>query len=128
MVSEFRRTGADEVIRSKIADICVSMSAEDYLEIPECIYVAVHDKLDDKAQRLYNEFERTIDVGSAAVLSNKLLQWTGLCEDKDANNFDKEYFADIIVEIESYIENRIQNINSRADNGMRDRKRINVVI
>lgn len=55
-----------------------------------------------------------------AVLTAILRQRTGLCEDKDAINFNKEYFADIIAEIESYIENRIQNINRRADNGMRD--------
>lgn len=55
-----------------------------------------------------------------AVLTSILRQRTGLCEDKDAINFDKEHFADVIAEIESFIINRIKSINNRADNGMRD--------
>jgi len=55
-----------------------------------------------------------------AVLTAMLRQRTGLCEDKDAINFDKEYFADIIIEIENFIVNRIKSINGRADNGMKD--------
>jgi len=55
-----------------------------------------------------------------AVLTAILRQRTGLCEDKDAVNFDKEYFADIITEIKDYIINRIKNINVRADSGMKD--------
>jgi len=55
-----------------------------------------------------------------AVLTAMLRQRTGLCEDKDAINFDKEYFAKVIDEIESFVINRIKSINSRADNGMKD--------
>ncbi len=55
-----------------------------------------------------------------AVLTAMLRQRTGLCEDRDAINFDKEYFTNTIIEIESFIVNRIKSINSRADNGMKD--------
>ncbi|MCR4442161.1 MAG: DEAD/DEAH box helicase [Peptococcaceae bacterium] len=77
------KPGAAEVIQQKISDICVSMKAEDYLELPDCITVDVPVMLDQKAQVAYDKLERemllevdesTIDAGSAAVLTNKLLQ------------------------------------------------------
>ncbi|MEW6663046.1 MAG: SNF2-related protein [Bacillota bacterium] len=77
------KPGAAEVIQELIGDICVSMKAEDYLELPDCISVTVPVLLDSKAKAAYDKLERemllevdesTIDAGSAAVLTNKLLQ------------------------------------------------------
>ncbi len=77
------KPGADEVIRQLIGDICVSMKAEDYLELPDVTSVIVPVVLDDKAKAAYKRLETemllqvdesTIDAGSAAVLTNKLLQ------------------------------------------------------
>ena len=77
------KPGADDVIQRLIGDICISMKAEDYLELPECISVTVPVVLDAKAKRAYEKLEKdmllevdetTIDAGSAAVLTNKLLQ------------------------------------------------------
>lgn len=77
------KRGSDEVIRKLIGDICISMKAEDYLELPDCISVTVPVQLDPKARAAYDELEKkmileiedtTIDAGSAAVLTNKLLQ------------------------------------------------------
>lgn len=77
------KIGADEIIKSLIGDICVSMSAEDYLELPDCITVDVPVVLDSKAQAAYTKLEKemllqiddsTIDAGTAAILTNKLLQ------------------------------------------------------
>lgn len=77
------KPGADEVIRQLIGDICVSMKAEDYLDLPDMVTVTVAVRLDEAAKRAYDELERkmllqvdesTIDAGSAAVLTNKLLQ------------------------------------------------------
>ena len=77
------KPGAEEAIREKIADICVSMKAEDYLELPDLTTNVVPVALDDKAEKAYQKLERemllevddaTIDAGSAAVLTNKLLQ------------------------------------------------------
>lgn len=77
------KPGADDVIQQLIGDICVSMKAEDYLELPDCITVNVPVVLDSKAKAAYEKLERemllevdesTIDAGSAAVLTNKLLQ------------------------------------------------------
>ncbi|GMA52599.1 DEAD/DEAH box helicase [Alicyclobacillus contaminans] len=77
------KPGAEEVIQQLISDICVSMRAEDYLELPPVTSVTVPVVLDGKAQAAYDKLERemllqvdetTIDAGSAAVLTNKLLQ------------------------------------------------------
>ncbi len=87
-----------------------------------------------RGSRLYHEsFYRFVEPTGAtpfskpareralhAVLTAMLRQRTGLCEDRDAINFDKEYFTNTIIEIESFIVNRIKSINSRADNGMKD--------
>lgn len=68
----------------KISDICISMKAEDYLQLPECVYDEVPVVLSPAAKRAYAELERNlvlalpdgegIDVTSAAALSNKLQQ------------------------------------------------------
>lgn len=75
--------GAEQQIKAKIADICISLQAKDYLQLPERISNTVYVRLDVKAQKDYNRMqsemllevdEEMIDAGSAAVLSNKLLQ------------------------------------------------------
>lgn len=77
------RPGADEKIQELIQDICISLSAKDYLELPERIDNIRYVQLDAKARKAYAEMERerilelpegVIDAGSAAVLSGKLLQ------------------------------------------------------
>lgn len=77
------KEGGEETIRQLIGDICVSMKAEDYLKLPDCIMDTRTVVLEDKAQKAYDKLEREmllevdeqmIDAGSAAVLSNKLLQ------------------------------------------------------
>lgn len=77
------KDGAGQSIQDRIADICISMSAKDYLELPECISVDVPVKLDPRAQAAYKKLERDmllevdedeITATTAAVLGNKLLQ------------------------------------------------------
>ena len=77
------KQGAEEAILSAISDICVSMKAADYLELPECIMHEIPVELDSKAAKAYKEMERDmvlqlpeedVTVASAAALSNKLLQ------------------------------------------------------
>src|SRR5690606_14190177 len=77
------KEGADNTIQNLIGDICVSMKAEDYLELPDITYNTIPVSLDSKGQKSYEKLERemllevdesTIDAGSAAVLTNKLLQ------------------------------------------------------
>lgn len=77
------KEGAEETIYNAISDICVSMKAEDYLELPELVYNDIPVQLDTVAQKAYDRLERdmllTVDdtvitAGSAAVLRGKLLQ------------------------------------------------------
>lgn len=79
------KKGSGNSILEKISDICISMKAEDYLELPDIIYHEVPVILDGKAEKAYQELERQmvlelpeeeeeISVTSAAALSNKLLQ------------------------------------------------------
>ncbi len=77
------RPGAQEAIQERIRDICISLSAKDYLSLPGRIDNIRYVQLDAKAQRAYREMERekvlelpegVLDAGSAAVLSGKLLQ------------------------------------------------------
>lgn len=89
------KQGADERIQQLIGDICVSMKAEDYLELPDIVFNTVPIILDNKAEKAYNKLETemllqvdetTIDAGSAAVLTNKLLQLcNGAVYDEDRN-------------------------------------------
>lgn len=77
------KAGAEKAIKDKISDICISMRAEDYLELPDIIYDNVPIELDTKSKKQYEELEKKmvlsldttdIDVASAAALSGKLLQ------------------------------------------------------
>ena len=81
------KPGADRVIFGEIADICISMKAEDYLTMPDCITDEIPVKLDKAAQKVYDTLEREqllkvseddwVTAGTAGVLTGKLLQ---LCD------------------------------------------------
>lgn len=77
------RDGAEDAIYKKISDICISMKALDYLDMPDCIYNKVEVDMDQKEENLYKKLENEmlipfadgdIDAVNAAALSNKLLQ------------------------------------------------------
>ncbi|HRV72501.1 MAG TPA: helicase-related protein [Eubacteriales bacterium] len=55
-----------------------------------------------------------------AVVTAMIRQRAGLVEDKDAIHFDKDYFEDAVQETENFILERIQQINTRSDNGLED--------
>lgn len=86
MVYDYKaKPGSEQSILEQISDICISMKAEDYLQLPDIIYHTVPVVLDPKALKAYREMERKmvlelpedeeeISVTSAAALSNKLLQ------------------------------------------------------
>lgn len=78
------KTDAESAVLTAISDICVSMKAEDYLELPECVEHEIPVVLEEKAKREYDQFERdllleiedeTITAQGAAVLTGKLLQF-----------------------------------------------------
>lgn len=77
------KQGAEESIQNKISDICISMSAKDYLDMPDRIDNRIDITLPKKALDTYKQLEKdlVIELGedditaaNAAVLTNKLLQ------------------------------------------------------
>ena len=79
------KENAENVIKDKISDICVSMKAEDWLEMPERIDNIQSVKLSDREMKAYEKFERDsymqfiegeVTASSAAALTNKLLQYS----------------------------------------------------
>ena len=77
------KDGSMEYIQQAIGDICVSMKAEDYLNLPDRMFDDVPVVLDDKARKAYRQLERDllleldegqITAASTGVLTGKLLQ------------------------------------------------------
>ena len=81
--------GAAEKIQEKLSDLCVSMSAADYLKLPERVDVEVPVRLSDEELALYKRLEQdqilqlgedqTVAALSAAAVMGKLLQMANGC-------------------------------------------------
>lgn len=79
------KQGAVDTIHGLVADKMVSMSASDYLDLPECMNIEVPVYLPPEAMKKYKDFEKTslanfpvdieIEAINAAVLAGKLLQF-----------------------------------------------------
>ena len=84
------KKGCGEIIRDKIADICLSMQAKDYLQLPRLIACTETVRLSKRTMAAYTRFERekvlefqaehgnepaSILANSAAGLMNKLSQY-----------------------------------------------------
>ena len=88
-------------IHERIGDICMSMKAKDYLDLPGRIENIIDIKLDSDMQKKYNDFEREqvlelfsdhedggdISAVNAAALSNKLLQFANGAVYDDAKKY-----------------------------------------
>lgn len=77
------REGAEDAIYALISDICISMKAADYLDMPERIDNRIEVSMSPKEWKLYDDFQKDmvlsigdeeLDAANAAALSNKLLQ------------------------------------------------------
>ena len=77
------REGAEDAIYGLISDICISMKAVDYLDMPELIMNRVEVSMDSRERKIYDDFQRDmvvslqgeeLDAVNAAALSGKLLQ------------------------------------------------------
>ena len=93
------KKGHEEIIRNSIADICLSMQAKDYLQLPALLTHTVPVELSAPVMAAYNRFERekvlefakehegepaNILANSAAGLMNKLAQFAnGAVYDSD---------------------------------------------
>lgn len=94
-------SGRDKIIQDKISDICLSMQAKDYLQLPDLLIHNVPVELSPATMSAYNKFERekvlefkqehegeptNILANSAAGLMNKLAQFAnGAVYDDDRN-------------------------------------------
>lgn len=111
------KPGTEQSILEKISDICISMKAEDYLQLPDVIYHEIPVELDAKSSKAYRDLERQmvlelpeddelISVTSAAALSNKLLQLAnGAVYDEDrsvheVHNCKLEAFMELIESLQ----------------------------
>lgn len=91
------RKESENEIYSKIGDICISMSAKDYLSLPERINRTVEIKLPEDLQKKYDIFEREqvlqmaeendITAVNAAALSTKLRQFANGAIYDDEKNY-----------------------------------------
>lgn len=74
------KSGAERKIHAAIADIAISMTAKDWLTMPDRIDNVLQIKLPDKIMKDYKRLEREkllgeeITAANAAVVTNKLLQ------------------------------------------------------
>lgn len=86
------KEGAVEAITEKISDICFSMKAADFLELPPVTYHDIPVRIGHKVYEDYRRFERdrvavfrsetksgTVMAQSAAALVNKLAQFANGC-------------------------------------------------
>ena len=93
------KKGCDKIIRDKIADVCLSMQAKDYLQLPDMITHTATVELSEKMMTAYSKFEKekvlefkaehgnepaNVLANSAAGLMNKLSQFAnGAIYDED---------------------------------------------
>lgn len=140
------KPGSEESILEKISDICISMKAGDYLQLPDVTYHEIPVVLGPKAQKAYNALERKmvlelqgeeeITVTSAAALSNKLLQLgNGAIYDEDRNIHEVhgckiEAFMELIESLQgkpalvfyNYQHDRIRILKALEKSGLRIRE------
>jgi hypothetical protein len=110
------RQGCDEIVKDKIADICFSLKAEDYLNLPECSKVYHSIQFDPQIRKKYEQLKKDMvaEIGkqkitapTAATLANKLLQFTSgavYSEDGQAHEVHRaklEYLESIMEECSS---------------------------
>ena len=95
------KKGCEDIIRNKIADICLSMQAKDYLQLPDLLSHTVKVYLSEASMSAYTKFEKekvlefkaehegepaNILANSAAGLMNKLSQFAnGAVYDEEKN-------------------------------------------
>ena len=91
------RRGALEDITKRIADITVSMKAEDYLELPDKIENTIEVDMGEKGTKLYQDMEREslielegadeiVALDAAAVMSKLLQMANGFIYDQTHNS------------------------------------------
>lgn len=79
------KDNAEQAIMNKISDICISMKAEDWLDMPDRIDSVIQVKMNSDEKAAYEKFEKDcymqfvegeVTAATAATLTNKLLQYS----------------------------------------------------
>ena len=79
------KSGAAKAIQDKVSDICFSLKAEDYLQLPELTSLYHKVEIDKNVREKYEQLKKDMVVDikkekitapTAAALANKLLQFT----------------------------------------------------
>jgi SNF2 family DNA or RNA helicase len=120
--------GASDKIKELIKDVCVTMSADDYLDLPDQISLIESVEFPDKVKEQYKELEKNflltlgkIDIASPsqAALGNKLLQMcNGAIYDNSGNSHEIHNIKiDVLKEIveENPGENFLVAYNYKSD-------------
>ena len=108
--------GADLILNQKISDICYSLKAEDYLQLPELTKLYHSIEMDKNVKAKYDELRKDmvvevkkekITAPTAAALANKLLQFTSGAlyneagEPQEVHRSKLEYLESIMEESSS---------------------------
>lgn len=97
------RPGAQKVIEAKISDICMSMSADDYLTLPKRIDNVIRLKLNEKQLGAYKKMESEqllkIDDDTAVVALNAAAVMTKLLQIASGQVYDDKGKAVVIHDV-----------------------------
>lgn len=102
--------GADTKIKELIEDICITLKASDYIQLPEKIINTVYAELDDDNKKIYktmnNEFIIQLNSGeitaiNAAAKAGKLLQFANgfMYDDEKQAHYFHNHKIDVLKEI-----------------------------
>ena len=110
------KLGADLQVQEKISDICMSLKAEDYLQLPTLSTIYHKIELDKNVRAKYDELRKDMVVSikkekitapTAAALANKLLQFTSGAvynedgETQEIHRSKLEYLESVMAESSS---------------------------
>ena len=110
------KPGCDQIVQDKISDICFSLKAEDYLQLPECTKLYHSIQIDKNVREKYEQLRKDMvaEIGkeritapTAAALANKLLQFTSGAvynedgETQEVHRSKLEYLESIMEESSS---------------------------
>jgi len=114
------RAGSADRIHELIGDKVIHMAAEDYLDLPDRIDIEQRVDMPPKALADYKAFERTmlaklegevVEATTAAVLANKLLQWSNGAMYTDENkNWSETHKAKLDALADIVDDNEGENI------------------
>ena len=97
------RPGAQKAIEAKISDICMSMSADDYLTLPKCIDNVIRLRLSEKQLGAYKKMETEqllkIDDDTAVVALNAAAVMTKLLQIASGQVYDDKGKAVVIHDV-----------------------------